>query len=117
MQFPPVPSTTGNAAYSVPLTAKVAQAVDAAKVAAARAVPAVTEAALDQVMRNNPGLNPRPGSPTKLALDIDHNTGLVIGQIIDQDSGEVVRQIPTEDMLRLIAATKEFLGNLVDRKA
>jgi hypothetical protein len=99
------------------MTAKVAKAVDAAKVAAARAVPAVSEAALNRVMRENPGLSPRPDVPTKLALDIDPETGLVVGQILDQSTGEVVRQIPSEEMLRLIAATKEFLGNLVDRKA
>jgi flagellar protein FlaG len=48
----------------------------------------------------------------KLQLAIDRDTGRVIGKIVDKQSGELLRQIPTEEILRLIAATEEELGPL-----
>jgi len=46
----------------------------------------------------------------KLQLAIDRDTGRVIGKIVDKESGELLRQIPTDEILRLIAATEEELG-------
>jgi uncharacterized FlaG/YvyC family protein len=36
----------------------------------------------------------------KLQLDVDKNTGTVIGRVVDKETGEVVRQIPTEEIGR-----------------
>jgi flagellar protein FlaG len=53
----------------------------------------------------------------KLQLAIDRDTGRVIGRIVDKQSGELIRQMPSEEMLRLIAATKAELGPLVSVNA
>lgn len=52
-----------------------------------------------------------------LQLSIDRQTGRVVGRIVDRKTGELLWQVPTEEMLRLIAATKKFLGPLFSTKA
>ncbi|MGB8275118.1 MAG: flagellar protein FlaG [Alphaproteobacteria bacterium] len=54
---------------------------------------------------------------TRLQLDIDRGTGQVVGRIINAETGKVVNQIPSEEMIRLLARTREFLGTFLDRKA
>lgn len=54
-------------------------------------------------------------SQVKLALDIDTNTGDVVGRIVDRSTGEVVEQLPPEKTLRMIAALREMVGAVVDR--
>ncbi len=53
----------------------------------------------------------------KLHLSVDHETGRVVGRVVDRDSGKLLWQVPSDDMLRLIAATKEFLGPLYSTEA
>lgn len=100
-----------------PLSPKVAMAVDAAKAVAERRVPAVTEAALNQILKNAPQDAPQPAVDAKLSLDIDEASGRIVGRVVDRSTGETIRQIPSDEMLRLIAATKEFLGSFVDQTA
>ena len=98
---------------SAPLTDRATRAIEAAKTAAARETPAISEQDLDRAFREQvPEL--RATNSAKLQLDIDQGSGQVIGRIIDKDSGETIKQIPSEDMLRLIAQTKELLGALYD---
>ena len=98
---------------SVPLTHRTSKAIEAAKIAAAKQTPAVSEQDLDRVFREQvPELLTTTNA--KLQLDIDQGSGEVIGRIVDRDSGETIKQIPSEDMLRLISRTKELLGALYD---
>jgi uncharacterized FlaG/YvyC family protein len=52
-----------------------------------------------------------------VALSVDHETKMVIGTVVDTQSGKILRQIPSEEMVRLIRATREALGPLVDVKS
>ena len=105
-------TTQAQTANSTPLSPRAAQALEAAKTAAVRQKPAVDEAALNRAFRNQvPELK-----AGHLKLNIDQASGMVVGQIVDRESGEVIKQIPTEDMLKLIAATREFLGRMVDER-
>jgi flagellar protein FlaG len=54
--------------------------------------------------------------PGQLQLDIDQSTGRVVGRIIDKESGVMIKQIPSEEALRLIAASQKLLGAFIDRK-
>ena len=45
----------------------------------------------------------------KLSFDIDESTEKIIVKIIDEESGEVVRQIPSEEMLRISSHLKKLL--------
>ena len=51
---------------------------------------------------------------TKLSIDVDDETGLFIYRGIDKQSGEVVSQFPTEEILALIAYYREAEGIVVD---
>ncbi len=48
---------------------------------------------------------------------IDEHTKDIIIKIVNADSGEVVRQIPTESALRLVAALRTASPHLLDEKA
>lgn len=53
----------------------------------------------------------------ELRLDIDRSSGRVVGTILDKNSGDVVAQIPSEEILALLEKTREMLGPLVDQQA
>jgi flagellar protein FlaG len=51
-----------------------------------------------------------------LNIDVDPATGAVVVKISDDKTGEVVRQIPSEDMLRIARNIEVLTGILVDQK-
>jgi hypothetical protein len=53
----------------------------------------------------------------ELQLDIDQSTRTVIGRIVNPQTGELVKQIPTEEMIHLMARNAELLGTLLNKKA
>lgn len=108
--------TVNVAAQKAPFTefsSRVDRAVATAKSVSERKVFAVPEDALNETYR-------RAAAPvsagTRLKLAVDEATGQVIGRIVERDSGKVVTQIPSEEILKLIARTKETLGSLVNEK-
>ena len=98
---------------SPPLTPRAAQAVAVAKAKAETLVSEQTRIPLAEAVRSQ-----LPDSLTAhVALSVDQETRLVIGTVIDRDSGKVLRQIPSEEMVRLIRASREEFGPLVDVKS
>lgn len=55
--------------------------------------------------------------PTNLKISTDDSTGKTVIRVVNASSGEVVRQIPTEDALKLSAAAEELKGWLVRETA
>jgi hypothetical protein len=53
----------------------------------------------------------------ELQLDVDQTTRTVIGRIVNPETGEVVKQIPTEEMVHLMARNADLLGALLNKKA
>ncbi|MDA8164950.1 MAG: flagellar protein FlaG [Desulfobacteraceae bacterium] len=53
---------------------------------------------------------------TKLSFSLDKATDSIVIQVKDKESGEVVRQIPSEEMLELKAKLEKLLGILFDKK-
>jgi len=51
-----------------------------------------------------------------LNIGVDQATGAVVVKISDDKTGEVVRQIPSEDMLRIARNIEALTGILVDQK-
>ena len=47
---------------------------------------------------------------------VDRSTGMVIVKIKDKETGEVIRQIPPEVVVRLAKTIEEFLGLLLDER-
>lgn len=56
-------------------------------------------------------------SGRRLAFTIDDSTDTVVATVSDKVSGEVIKQIPTEAILRMREHLSEMVGNLVDEQA
>ncbi|MCX8084114.1 MAG: flagellar protein FlaG [Calditerrivibrio sp.] len=48
---------------------------------------------------------------------IDKDVGVVVVKILDTEKQEVIRQIPSEDALRISKNIKEMIGLLFDKKS
>ena len=57
--------------------------------------------------------------PYSVALEFsrDDETGATVVRVLDQRTGDVLRQIPQEALLRLSAALGELQGKIFDRQA
>jgi len=53
----------------------------------------------------------------QLRFEVDERSGKVIVKIVDKDTGETIRQIPPEEMLKTMARIDEVLGMMFDEKA
>jgi len=62
-------------------------------------------------------LNPERLNNRSLRLDIDKDLNIVVAKIVDKKTGEVVKQIPPEEMVKLMKFYKEHPGALVSRQA
>lgn len=51
----------------------------------------------------------------KLQLDVDKATHTVVGRVIDRQTGEFVRQIPSKEMIALLARSAE-VSALLNKK-
>lgn len=54
---------------------------------------------------------------TSLRINIDQDSSKVIIKVIDRNTNEVIRQIPSEDMMTLLKRMKDLQGLLFDAKA
>lgn len=56
-------------------------------------------------------------STPSVTFVVDEKSGQSFIQVIDRESGEILRQIPPEEARRLSAALKEMIGTVVDTVA
>jgi flagellar protein FlaG len=54
---------------------------------------------------------------TSLNFTIDEETDTLVVKITDRETGELIRQVPPEEMLNLRASLAELVGVLFDKKA
>lgn len=56
-------------------------------------------------------------APMNVTLEIDHNSeaGRNVVKVVDRDTGEVLREIPNEDLVRLEASLKKMIGIFFDQ--
>lgn len=52
----------------------------------------------------------------KLEFSINDSTGHTVIKIVDSESGDVIRQIPPEEMIRLAERLREVQGLIVDSR-
>lgn len=57
-----------------------------------------------------------PGS-VKVDLSVDNDSGQGIFRIVDSDTNEVIREIPTEESRRIRQKLQEIMGLIFDREA
>ncbi len=56
-------------------------------------------------------------SDSHLSFAVDEETGATVISIVDDETDEVIRQIPHDDILKLKKAIGEMQGLVLDRKA
>jgi flagellar protein FlaG len=56
-------------------------------------------------------------SDSHLSFAVDVSTGSTVLNIVDDDSGEVIRQIPPDDVMKLKKTMGAIQGLVLDRKA
>ena len=56
-------------------------------------------------------------SDSRLSFAIDEDTGKTVINIVDNKTGDILRQIPPDDILKLKKRIGEIQGLLLDRKA
>lgn len=91
--------------------ASVAPEADEAADAAEEATPAQIETAVNAV---NTSLEIRSIS---LQFEVDKDTDKVIVKVVDQTNGVVIRQIPTEEVVRIAKVMGKAPGMLVSQQA
>ena len=68
------------------------------------------EAAVEKLIRRNLPTN------TKLQIEQNRETGTFIYRSVDPETGEVVRQWPPEELLKMREHLAEFEGLLIDKE-
>lgn len=57
------------------------------------------------------------GGNLRLGLGTDDKTASIVARITEKNTGEIVRQIPSEDLLELKSKLEDLVGMLFDKKA
>ncbi len=115
--------TIGN--NGAPLAARLPAAPQGAPQPAAPAAAAVPEPAVrqqpqpDQVRQAVESLRQlvEAKAPNRLAFSVDEGTGRTVVTISDAETGETIRQIPSEKMLEIARALDKMQGMLLQQKA
>ena len=61
------------------------------------------------------GIKPAEIFRYKVQLDIDGDTGRVVAEVREKESGELVREVPSRTLLRQAAMLNETLGMILDK--
>lgn len=51
-----------------------------------------------------------------LRFRVHEGTGRIFAQVVDRSSGEVLRTIPPEELLQVLARVREMVGLILDRQ-
>ncbi|WP_311065954.1 flagellar protein FlaG [Halomonas sp. DWK9] len=70
------------------------------------------EALVEPVKRINDAMRPRG-----LEFDISEQSARIITRVIDRETGDVIRQIPAEEVLLMAERLEELQGKLISLKA
>ena len=79
--------------------------------AATAAAPAQVEAAVQEINQALKVLS------TSLHFEFDQASGRTIVKVVDRDSGELLRQLPSEATLQIARSLDRLVGQLVDQTA
>ena len=56
------------------------------------------------------------GSSFRFGLHEDRETEVIVGQLRDKSTGEIVRQFPSEEVLKLREKLQDLVGLIFDEK-
>lgn len=52
----------------------------------------------------------------RMQFDVSEKSNRIIVKIIDQESGEVISEIPPDKIVKMLDSIQEYLGMLIDKK-
>lgn len=52
-----------------------------------------------------------------LRLSVDRELDEVVARVVDSESGEVIREVPPEELVKLAKTLRALMGQLLDRRA
>ena len=124
-QFPPGKSPGANPPVqkpSAPAGAGAAAAVDASSApsggARAKAAAPADKAVMEELRQSVADANHRLElSNQQIKLSVDQDTGAIVVMVTDRRTGETVRQIPSDEALKLRRNIDSLTGILVDKKS
>ena len=53
---------------------------------------------------------------TKISFDVDEETGRTVIRVVDKETGEIIRQVPTEELLTLVARMEQLSGLIFNQE-
>ena len=53
---------------------------------------------------------------TKISFDVDDDTGRAIVRVLNKETGEVIRQVPPEELLTLVARMRQLSGLIFNQE-
>ena len=92
-----------------------APATPATGTAAAPAAPVGPRAVAEAVDSTNAYLQSQPSSSIQFSIDKD--TGRTVVKMVDTETKEILRQIPSEEMLAISRSIEKMRGVMIDEKA
>ena len=116
-------STIGNTGYSAPLPAAPQSGAPAAaaspKSPAVAPTPSSQQPSSEQVRQAVEAVKQMVKSTNANSLDfsIDEQSGKTVVRITDADTGEIIRQIPSREMLEIAHSLDKLQGMLLKQKA
>ena len=93
------------------LSSDSAQAPSAGAVSSAAAQPANPEVVQQLAAELGDALNQNQGD---FSVSVDRDSGVVIVRITDEVTGEIVKQIPAEELLKVDQSMEKIVGLLID---
>lgn len=73
----------------------------------------IDKAALEQSLRK---LNLMIDAPVRLSFQLHEASGRMMVRVINEETGEVIKEIPPKEILDTVARIMEFVGLLLDRR-
>lgn len=123
-RLPPVQHSLKTAQLAPGITARASLVLGeilktpAAKVAADATVGEAVKVSADQVQKALNEINKvLCGLSISVQFQVDPNYKEVIIKVVDQDTGKVIRQFPSEDVVRISKAMDRLTGLLIEHKA
>jgi len=114
MQVTSLPPTPGIPAQASP---RAAARPDGPAPAAESAKGEVVVRSFERALVEAAGLKPSQAAKVHVVLSVDESSNRVIAKMYNKDSGELIHQTPTDQMLRNAALIREMLGAAVDAVA
>lgn len=119
-QTPPLPTTKNAAGATATAQSTAKPSADAAPVAASADTAGTTGSPSDAKQLSDAIAQVQEFTQSlakELTFDIDDDSGRTVVKVIDSSTNEVLRQIPSEEMLGIAKALDQIQGLLIKQKA